>query len=66
MGTLDYKLGKDTKCGSRFPTYSPKKVGESKIRCNRGINSCQHSGRRRWKGQTYIINGTSHHTRATQ
>ena len=29
MGILDYKLGKDTKCGSRITTDSPKKVGKS-------------------------------------
>jgi hypothetical protein len=27
MGILDYNLGNDTKCGSRFATNSPKKVG---------------------------------------
>lgn len=50
MGTLDYKLGNDTKCGYRLTAYSPKKVGKSKIRSKRGINICSHSIGRRRKG----------------
>jgi hypothetical protein len=49
MGTLDYKIGKNTQCGSRVTTYSPKKVGESKVRSKLRINICKYSIR--WSGK---------------